>query len=540
MPRRSLNMQEQFAAARSDYSVAQPSRFRRDRRGVDWQGSNADYHVRDEMSYWKQVETYRDMERHDVVLSAGVDRLVDNVVQGGMVLDPQTGSKRLNDENWYRWQRFAEDPEQCDVAGELRWHDIECLSLRRTVFDGDHLVVGTKLGPLQVFEGHRNRTPAGKQKAVANVFLGIERDDVGRKLAAWVTKNDVAVTRSLRQLYEFQRIPFVRDRETGLKQVFQIMFPTRPGQARGFSLLNPIVDVAGMHDDIQFATLVKQQIASCWAILRTQSESALPGTDAALGSRSTERLADGMVRLLEGIGPGMDILLRPGEEAQGFAPQIPANEFFKHAHLLLTFLAINLKIPVCVLLLDPSNTNFSGWRGAIDEARKGFMQLQRRHIAVLHSPVYRFQVDRWYRTDLKYRTLVDQERAKYSGDQPFDPAGHQWNPPRWKYIEPLKDATAELLRRANSLDAPRVICAERGTEWETHVDHTIEDNAYAIRKAKLAALELNRDPDLQDDDPVHWRELYPSGAADGFKIVLGGGETSQSDVTTAPPNNPAA
>jgi len=36
----------------------------------------------------------------------------------------------------------------------------------------------------------------------------------------------------------------------------------------------------------------------------------------------------------------------------------------------LGILAVNLDLPLCVFLLDASETNYSGFRGAIDQARQ--------------------------------------------------------------------------------------------------------------------------------------------------------------------------
>ena len=42
----------------------------------------------------------------------------------------------------------------------------------------------------------------------------------------------------------------------------------------------------------------------------------------------------------------------------------------------LGILAVNLDLPLCVFLLDASETNYSGFRGAIDQARQRWREIQ--------------------------------------------------------------------------------------------------------------------------------------------------------------------
>jgi len=123
--------------------------------------------------------------------------------------------------------------------------------------------------------------------------------------------------------------------------------------------------------------LVQQQVVSCFAIFRERSIDNDSEEDVATGELSTEQLADGTSRTLEGIAPGMELTGRPGEKLQGFSPNVPNAEFFQHVRLILTLVGVNLGLPLCIVMLDGSETNFSGWRGALDQAKMGFRHNQR-------------------------------------------------------------------------------------------------------------------------------------------------------------------
>ena len=148
-----------FVDLRADYNAAKSSRFRRTRAGVTGAGRAADYHYRLEPDFLRMLELSRDFQRNDVVVGQGVRRLVDNVIQDGITLDPQTGSENADTELGQRWTEWSRDRDRCDLAGELTFHAMERLVLQQTIVDGDIFVLPQRRGSLQLIEAHRVRTP---------------------------------------------------------------------------------------------------------------------------------------------------------------------------------------------------------------------------------------------------------------------------------------------------------------------------------------------------------------------------------------------
>lgn len=494
-----------YEELRNDYNAAKSSRYRRTRLGVGPVGRTADYHYRTEADYLRLMELSRDFVRNDAIVGQGIRRLVHNVLRDGFKADPQTESVELNQYLADAWRRWAEDPERCDIAREHNFHALEKFVLEQTIADGDVIPLLTREGAVQLVEAHRCRTPSNTKK---NVVHGVLLDENRVRREYWLTKDDLDPMQRLERVADVVAYP-VRD-DAGNRQVLHCYRPDRVSQTRGISACAPMADLIGMHDDIQFAQLVKQQVASCFAFIRERDiQFSLPGSDQPMGAQSTETLADGTTRTIEGIAPGMQITGMPGEKFTTFSPNIPNPEFFPHAMMILTFIAINLNLPVAVLLLDPSKTNFSGWRGAIDQARMSFQDLQHWLIGCFHTPVYRWKVRQWLEGGDRELT-----RAAAAG---IDVFRHRWTPPAWGYIEPLKDASADLLRVRNALISQRRRCAERGIDWDDLSTEIVEDNAQLIEKAFRAAEELNRRmPGLG----ATWRELAHLPTPDGVQITI--------------------
>lgn len=500
------SLAEAFGQIKSDYRAGKSSRFMSRLRGVSSSGSGADYHIRNPMQWLYQLELIRDFDRNNYIVGQAITRLVANVIQEGIVLDPNTGDDEIDTDLKARWKEWGEDPDQCDYEQEHDWHTMEVLGLAAIIRDGDFIDLPRSNGSLQTVEAHRLRTPTGTS---LNVVNGILLDPTtARRKQYWITKEDIDPLHQLRLVSDIEKID-ARD-ANGFRQVFHIYKPRRVSQRRGISMLVPVSDVIGMENDLQFSMLVKAQASTCVTFLRELPESFAAGAPAQTGERTTKTLQDGSIRVIEGLVPGLEITGRPGEKITGFTPNLPNPEFFQHASLLLTFLAINLQMPLAVLLLDPSNTNFSGWRGAIDQARIAWRDMQRWYANRRHKRVYQWQVRRWIAEDSALRNRV--------GDSKIDLFKHSWNPPSWPYIEPLKDALGDNEAVAGLQISRRRQQANRGRDWQTIAKELVDDNRFIIVQAIEAANLINQKfSNLQS--PPDWRELLnpvPAAPAQGL------------------------
>jgi lambda family phage portal protein len=513
---------ESFDTIKADYNAMRASRYRRRRQGTALVGTNADYHFRYLYPYLRMVEEARDMDRNDVLIGQTVDRAVTNTVQAGMVVDPKTTDTGVNDELWNRFESWKVDPDQVDIQGEHNYHDLEQLILRSEFVDGDIFAIPGDEGHLQCLECHRCRTPTNTTK---NVVHGIVMDEFRRRQQYWFTRDDINPLTTVKLVSQMYQVN-ARDEE-GNRQVFHIYNPKRVTQTRGISALAPIFDVAGMFEDVNFAALVRQQISCCVSIFRenTEKTSELPSLNQPLGERRNELRADGTNSTIEGMRPGMIIDGKPGQKLTGFSPNTPPPGFFDHIKLILSLIGVNLGLPLILVLMDASETNFSGWRGAIDQARLGFKRNQRALISRFHTPVWKWKVRQWIEEDPALKRA-----AAELGDNIF---AHRWNAPRWPYIEPLTDRQADAYGILTNLNSRRRQCEENAMEWETLSDEIVADNAYAIRGAKKEAAAINKDfPD--EKDLVHWRELIALPLPQGMTIAPFGGSVNSPNTNGKP------
>ncbi len=514
------SLAESFQSLKNDYNAAKPNRFRRQRTGVQPMGSGADWHLRVDQHFWSMMEQARAMDRDDVLVGQMLDKAVNHTLQDGLKLDPQTGDKELDKDLKARWKDWSEDAEQCDLAGEDNFNQQAELALRSRFLDGDVFALPTIDGALQMIEAHRCRTP---KKTTRNVVNGILLDDNRRRQEYWFSKDDISPNQPLKLVSEVNQLA-ARDEE-GNKQVFHHLFRKRISQTRGVTALAPAFDCVGMFEDINFAKLVQQQIVSCFAILEELELNYSSTGSSPLGEQSTEPLSDGSTRSIEGIAPGMRIRSAPGAKIKGFSPGVPNQEFFQHVKLIITLIGNNIGLPLVMVLMDASEANFSAYRAAVEDARKGFKRNQRLLAAQFHTPTYLWKLRQWLAEDTALRSRAAQLQKQFFC--------HRWNSPTWQYIEPLKDGQADLLRVRNGLISPRRLAHENGYEQDELDTESIEDNSSAIRKALIAADKLNKEfPDAK----IHWREVISRPLSEGMTIKLTGTDDGPADDPAANTN----
>lgn len=507
---------------KSDYSAARVGRFRRRRQGVTTMGSGADYHYRNEADFLRIMEYARDMDRNDAIPGQMVDRAVDNIMQDGPAPDPKTGDTGLNTELKNRWWAWASDPKACSLDGEFTHLDQGKLVLRHMFVDGDHFTIPLDNGTLQMIEGHRCRTPSSTKR---NVVHGILMDDNRKRLQYWFTKDDIDPSRALVKVGDIT--PVDAFDEDGYRNVLHLRNPKRTSQTRGLSAFTPIFDMIGMHEDLQFTKLVQQQVASCIAFIRQRDANFQAGTVDPYGDQNSQQY-NTMTRLVEDLAPGMEIRGLKGETITGFSPNIPNAEFFQQMRTILQLIGINLGMPLVLLLMDASETNFSGWRGAMDQARMGFRGIQRHFVDHWECPIYQWRLRHEMRNDATIRSA-----AARLGDKFF---AHEWTSPRWPYIQPLQDSQADANRQKELQASPRRIHAGFAQDWNDSIVETVEDNAFAIEQAVVRAKAFNQKHGVN----VSWERFLFLTNVEQLKLVTVTASPAQPQLpaATTPPANP--
>lgn len=521
MRRERFSLFENWGDIRADYDAAKTSKFRRKKSGIPGQGAGADWHYRNINDLLRMIEWARDFDRNSPIIAQALDRVCDNVQPDLFDLEPMTGDTKLDSDIKAKFIDWADDPDQCDAQGRRTLSEIIWQSLRHTILDGDCAHLLNEAGFIEPIEAHRMRGPSSAvAKLSTSAPLGIATDRFGKPTNYYFTRSDFGFGGMVR-IEDIVSITARDDQDR--RQVLHLMPQRRFSQNRGVTFLAPVFDMLGFHDDLQFSALVAAQVQSCFAILEKVEPDKTPGLPSdplsPVGSRTTETQTDGSERTLESIVPGMRI--RSKNTLTGFSPTVPGVQFFEHVKLVLTFVSINLGLPLHTLLLDPSQSNFSSWRGSEEAARKGFKVWQRWLINTCYEEIYRWKLRQF---------LIEEPRMAAAADRrKINIFKHTWKPTGYPYIDPNKDAQAASLRMATGQASPSDIhgeCGGRGS-WSEHNERVMRERGDQI----LAALDnVERIKAKFSEADVSWRD-FPIATAQGTTVSQAFSESESTSET---------
>lgn len=233
----------------------------------------------------------RDLVRNNPYAESAVTTIVDHAVGWGIVAKPKPINRRAQ-QAWDAWANTT----ACDADGRHDFAGLQKLVMRTVVEAGEVLIRRRFRLPadnlpiplqLQVLEPdyldtskHGITLPNG-----GRIVYGVEFDPIGRRVAYWLFPEHPG--NSAWPVAASQRIP-----AEGMLHVFK---PTRPGAARGASWFAPVLLRMKDFDEFEDATLMKQKIAACLAVITSDVD----GTMSPIGT------AD------DSTSPGLD-LLQPG------------------------------------------------------------------------------------------------------------------------------------------------------------------------------------------------------------------------------------
>lgn len=502
----------------ADYDVLKGGPLIRQRTGLAPLGAGADWHMRFEIQHLRLSELALDLDRNDLVIGQGVTRFVDNVLQGGPRVEPKTGNDEVDSILRDGWQEWCGDKYQCHFLQTQNWSEMRETSLRAAIVQGDMFQVMMSNNSADLMESHRARKPLNTTR---NVVFGILKDESNRPRQVWFTKENIQPTQQLNNVSATNPVD-IRDSED-FEQVMHLVQGLRATQTRGVTKFACMFKAATLHDDTLFAQLVNHQVQSCITLLRQQPPAinGLPSPET--GTAGDVEIADDDEgqRIIQKLAPGLEIAGKPGEIISAFTPQMAGVQFWTFERVILMFLAINLNVPLPVLLLDASEGNFANMRGILMQARITWQKWQRWQVDHQERPTYFWRV----RALLEERSPRGERLRALVSKGDVNLYQQVWHLPEWEYIDPLKDVSAGALELATGQSSPRRVAARQQVDFNHLAREIVDDRGMLMELAVLKAFELNQKlaKQLEGQNPIPWEVLAPMGLPNGVTMQIGAG-----------------
>jgi lambda family phage portal protein len=420
-------------------------------------------------------EHARDLVRNNPYAESALATIADHTAGWGIVAKPfpaNAGAVKV-------WAKWAETT-ACDADGRHDFYGLQKLVMRTVVESGECLIRrrlrrpedGLPL-PVQIqvldpdFLDTAKDTTVLPNGSLNQIIQGVEFDAIGRRVAYWLFPEHPG---SSLGAVTSVRVPAER-----VRHVFK---PTRPGQVRAPSWFAPVLLRFKDFDEFEDATLMKQKIAACLAVLTSDPDGLAPP----LGT------SDAGAPLIDSLEPGMITNVTSGRSITVVDPP-QTNDYDGYSRTVLRAIATGLGVTYEDLTGDYSDMPFSAARMS-----------RLRHEARIH--------------DWRWRVLIPQfcdpvwswamEVAVVSGFIPSAPTA-QWTPPPLPMVDPTREgAASQQLVRAGLQTLSETI-RERGYDPDELLAEMASDNQ------KLDDLGLVLDSDPRKTSAAGLTQARPKG-----------------------------
>ena len=360
---------------------------------------------------------------------------------------------------WLAWT------DEADADGLTDFYGLQAMVAREMFVAGECFVrlrprraEDGLLVPLQLQLLQSEMLPFEKTEELGGrrIRCGIEFDAIGRRLAYHFRRRHPGdSTDRGSPIPETVRVP--------ASEVLHIYRPIDAGQIRGLPHVAPAMVRLFLLDQYDDAELDRKKTAAMFAgfITKTAPEEPMMG--------EAEADLDGAA--IASLEPGTMQVLLPGEDVKFSSPADVGSSYEAFQYRTLLAVSASLGLPYHLVTGDVRQANYSSLRAELVEFRRRVQQLQ--HGVIAHQlcrPVWA----RWLET------------AQLAGrlDLP-DPAAArmvQWIPPRWDWVDPLKDIQAQVLAMEAGITSRRKVVEATGYDIE-EVDR--ENAADAARATGL-------------------------------------------------------
>lgn len=419
-------------------------------------GAMPDYQYEQGFDREKMVNRAMQLERDNSIARGLLERNAENVVSTGIIPQARTDDEEWNKLAEEKFLAWAES--ECDVRGMSSLWDLQRLAQYCMTRDGDVGCIKRADGTLQLIESMRIAAPLGKEYADYHID-GIDLDSAGKPVRFYIVPR-----RS-----DEQYVPSTRDFPSRVPvQADQFLFLARrtsPSQTRGEPAMAQAMEQFEHLDKLLESVVVSARMAACFGLLIKSPMPPVPTQATGLNSAGSS-----LPRW--DLEPGLVKSLRPGEEITTLSPAQPSQQLDQFVVLLARILGLPLGMPLELLMLDFTRTNYSSARASLLQAYRSFKRQQDYLIQGFCRPIWRWKIAGWI------------EDGELPANEQW--MRHQWIPPGWAWVDPVKEIQAAQMEVDAGFRTKADVIASQGRDYQE------------VRRARIAEYSAEREAGLPE------------------------------------------
>jgi len=343
----------------------------------------------------------RDAFRGHLVARAALTRPRTSIIGTGLICRPNVDfetlgitaaeAERYNAQIRNDYERWAEDPAECDFEGALDIYGLQSLGLLSAMASGDVFALtperprpgGVASLKVQFVEADRVCNPNNAQDSDTCID-GIQIAG-GMPVGCWIRDTHPGDALTSAKMPSWDYFPF-HGEETGRRRVLQIWNDKeRPGQVRGVPFLAPILEPLKQIERYSGAELTAAVVSALLTVFikRDPSLASDSGLEAFDGTGANGNI---------GLGQGSVVDLAPGEEPEVVNPLRPNANFDPFFVAIVKQIGAALEIPLDELLLQ-YNASYSAARAAMLQAWRFYLSRRWVFVQQFCAPIYGLFLD---------------------------------------------------------------------------------------------------------------------------------------------------
>lgn len=407
----------------------------------------------------KLVEYSRQFYENNGIYAGMINRAAGYIVGNGYELQARTEDEKWNSDAEAMWKHFWSEPEIRMVNSGRQVERIICQELLLT---GEMFALLLQEGQIQILES--------EQIAKSYQDDGIDTDSFGRPVRFYVAP------------YSAGRVDTSRAKAYASANMIYATRTDRPAVLRSKPPCQSIFPMLHRINDVCDSEAAAWQLLSrfAMAVLRESGpnlgfeESSEDETKTGTGEISNRVTETDYALIFHG---------QPGEDVKGIDRNIPGQNFSESVVMFMRLLGLPLGLPLEIMLLDWTKSNYSQSRAVLEQAYQTFLGWQFLLEERFYRQLYIWKIGQWIASgELKPRA---------------DANRHEWIKPTFPWIDQYKEAQAYALRLDRSLVTHSIACKSIGMERKDVVD---------IRQAEIEDA-INRAADIKarTGETVPWQ-----------------------------------
>jgi lambda family phage portal protein len=224
-------------------------------------------------------------------------------------------------------------------------------------------------------------------------------------------------------------------------QILHLFKPIRAGQIRGIPHTLAGIVTAAIHDLYEDAELERKRTAALFSAFITRNANEEDGENP-LGGAPTKPHDHTTGQQNVGMEPGATVELTAGQQVSFAQPADVGGNFEVFEYRMALKTAAGVGVPYMKMTGDLRAANYGSQRG-------GDLTFKRR-ISMIQNSVMIFQfcrpiLQRWLQAGITGKSFSTFSATQYAGDPKSFGGKVRWITPKWDWIDPLKDLSAEKL-----------------------------------------------------------------------------------------------